>query len=692
MRLFHPLLLLALCVSLFCAAAPEAENKAVRNVPKTWFHNVNTPVHLSLKHGDILCKVALASLRKGEWVDTGFEGVPFDTEPRGIFLSWSDGVKTAGVAFGTGQGLEPALRAALAHAKDQQCDGANVRWFKLDVVQDSRAVKGFTARQTPLPAPSLLGISFSPGSGFAFLPEQLVSWKMTDDRKRLCINTVGDELVKNERWQELGWWAGITSYRGKQKVCMFETQSFFHDGAETVALFRGHRLHDDVSRKSMLDAARRTGDRILAHCDEKDACRPDIIGWIGPAAGAPAPADDAGMALALAKLAQATGEKRYLKTARKMVENMLDELKQVDEDGDIACIQERSRPTDRISLPRPVALLETNGLAILALLELSADKPQRYDRELRAMARYLVGQQELGGSFVCKRTLPEGKAQPFDSLTANAIAVTALFGLYERFARPTFLRQALAGTENLKRHVKRARNRKTTPQDPWVAGAFDVAFTFTRDKEMATNAGRMAIAAISLRDRGTLFTDSFGAVANSPFCNEPAGRARLIALCAKLAYDTRRKEAAEDLLGEAKASVICQMQGLVTEPEAMYLRTPQACLGLFRTQLRTYSFELRSQYLQILSLLDVCDALGKLGYGTFPLNPDHERSLAKSRRTMERFPRYIGAVASSFDGEQDAARGIQTGQSLPTATPQNTRTTPNPAGFPAIRAVPKRRR
>mgnify|MGYP001037337882 CR=1 FL=1 len=75
-----------------------------------------------------------------------------------------------------------------------------MQWLKVDVVQYAHRIESFAIYTDPLPLPSLLGVAFTPASGFAFLPEQLVGLDLVDEKQRFAVSRVGEPLLEEKRW------------------------------------------------------------------------------------------------------------------------------------------------------------------------------------------------------------------------------------------------------------------------------------------------------------------------------------------------------------------------------------------------------------------------------------------------------------------------------------------------------------
>lgn len=680
-----------------------------------WFDEIVAPVALGEAHGTALCRLAWTELRGGR---SALGGADPGGSVRAVILSWSDGTGPASVAHGLGNGPLQALRAALRRIPPQRLPRERLRWLKVDVVQSAAMVPpadrsreqsaaeeerlaeiGYLTRESVLPLPSLLGIAFSPSSQFAILPDQLLGMDMLDPMNRLLADPYSAWLEREGRTAEMGTWNLVATLPVPQRICLFETQAWFTENGQDVApLYRGHRLYEDVGREEILGLVGTTARRLAGLVDGEGREAPPFARWIGPEDGAIEPFDAALTALALARAAHLVPDNETaLAAAERLARSLVARLQPVGGGSQGLCLVEEDGKRDErghLDATWHTVRLGTNALCVLALCALAEHgDAERFDAPLAGLARYILDQRQADGVFVAQRLWPGGKLAEVLDQTASALAVCALQAIYEKTELPAFRVAAVEGFEALLPLIA-AKPMDELDQDEWFLRAADRGFTYSWDERYIQQAQRVALAAVSEQVREPLFADYFGNVPGRPSATAAATRTGLIAVAARLVHDGGRRAAARQMMLEARPSVLAQLQGRITAPEAMYLDEPRAYLGFFRDHVQGFGFDLQCQYGQLLSLIELAKTMEHLRLeglrdDNSSVSRQVDEQLRAARRLAERYPHVLGV----FDGKLARHHIAMPERSLEErdGSPILPRAVPPRRGEPAIRPVPPRR-
>jgi hypothetical protein len=554
--------------------------------------------------------------------------------------------------------------------------------LKLDLVQNAIPVGGFVARETAIPFPTLVGLAFGPLSGFAFSPEQLISWEMIDSKCRLTIHHINTFFVNRGDWDAAGRWLRISTFQGGHRVVLFETQSIFTDGSDVIPLYRGHQLYDRIDTGELLSSATAAADRVVAGCAEDGTLDLGIHEWVTIVDGINGMLQVAQAGMAMMALYRQTGSEEYLRCARRFADRLAGAIATYGPSRRSGCIVQseyRDLDPNRIEQPRPIIALDTNALAICLFLEIdSAVSEAPFSRHIALLARYLVGQAiQPGGDFVVERAYPSMRLIPRTDVRCSALATLALVRLYEHFKRPAFLEAAGKSVDYLLTTKVEKQEMGDLPLEPALMDALDAYYTFERQDRVVLQVQRLALAAVAARVEEPDFSDMFGSPRQVRSATAAADHTRLLATATRILRDSGREEAALEILGEMWPGVVFQLQARVLPPTAMYLGAPGRTTGLFRDHLRGFGFDLRGQAAQIRSLLAARAELERAGMSEFPRPATLVERLTAARSLCNRFPRVLAPEMAL----PDTAGG---------SGPEPARRRPSLGPGPVIRPVPKR--
>lgn len=451
-----------------------------------WLQDIRTPLVLSEADGAALCQAVYAGLRQGAIPDTAIGSLTGAGSPRAIFLSWSDGTAAARSCIGMGSTATEALQNACRKAVESTPSPRQMAWLKLDIVQHGEAVSNFSPRDSRLPLPSLIGLSFGPAAGFDFLPEQLVAWDVVNPNYQISVHYVTERVLGQEygryhsdaeKLRDLSRWSAITGFTGGQKACLFETQPFFCDGTRVTPLFRGHPLYENVSVDELRQAAVAAGDRLVAMCGETGLFECALPEWeLGKPKG-PVARDYAVAVMALVRLHQATGEVRYLKAAERAGRCLASAVRTYGGTPKAGCLPELETIAEAqgVVAEARITSTATNALAVAALCELSeAARTTDFHPALALLAQHLVLQLQPGGTVLGAREFPSQALRPSaDDVAAAGTVLLAFTELYSAVAREAFLNHAKTVATALRRTTLAAAEMDGLPRDVWLMEALD---------------------------------------------------------------------------------------------------------------------------------------------------------------------------------------------------------------------------
>lgn len=627
-----------------------------------WFADHNAPRELTARQMGRLAEHAFAALRSGKFphLDDSTLNAP---TPSIVFVSWARDRTPTRVAAGTGDNLVAAVEDATRRL--QQIYGASegaVTAVKLDVVQYVRVDNTFASRQSSIPDPSLVGIAFTPVSGFAFIPEQLIGYGWASPQGQLATHRISLHFAETEQWTEVNKWGKVASFPAGQTVSLFESQSIYFDGNQHTTLFRGHRLRSDVNRDDIVQAASLLGDFLVRNCSDDGQVKVNLPHWELPPDGEIPFRDQAATVLGMARLARLLKRKDLAVCARRLGARLVRNLQPYGNDAQALCLVETRR-----------TFLDANSWLVLALLELRGGGDTRQlDRTLTRLGRFLLRQRQPDGQLVCERNHPSGRINTRISLSASSVAIIALVRLYEASGQRTFLEAASAALASIIQAHIEGREMDRLPRDAGLLEAMDALYTFTRNESLVGHAQRLALAILTKqaipssivaaretgdmdsaaartlillaeRSSSRMIPDLLGSMDGNPSATLAAERTRSLLAAARLLRDAGKTAASASILADLKPTQMFQLAAQLDAPSTMYLEGSAAYIGSFRDHVLAYGLALRCQAVQLLGLLDAAEMLARAPDGAFPSDSRVDEAIAKAQALVSHFPLVLGA-------------------------------------------------
>ncbi len=627
------------------AAARAAEDEAdgagnQEPTHSTWFHEVSSPAVLASATGAAICRWIHAALRTPQSAGA-VPDVPNDrTDDSVVVVSWSDGTGSPAVRIGAGDGIVDAVADAVKrHRRSGKVPRAASLRVRLDIVQDIWQHPGFRIRQMEIPAPGLSGVAFSPSSGLAFLPAELIAVDAVAEDRTLRTDRIELLLARRSQWRKLGGWNIIANFIEPQPACFFECQSFFLHEDRVSYTFRGHLMLQPLKPAEL---KRRTvaGAEFMLRTLQSEPRDLQVQEIVRPDDAPPQPelalADWAGCALALAEYGRSAPDQVAAALTRTLRARLLD-----------YAVTPPGIPDSMLCLADDdgVVRLGTNALAVLALLE-KGSEPEL--ENVTRIGRYLAAQATSDHHFVVHRNADNGKAAANTSVTESAQAIVALLQLYEETFEPQFRQIALAALDTLlNEHVKQ-QEMNDLPRTPWILEALNLGYTYSHNQRRSyrQSAERIALAAVADQTLNPTVPDELYSPRNSPSATEAAMHAHLLSIAADILRSARRTQSLAEIHSAMHAYLMFQMQAQLEPASVFFLKNPETYEGAFRDDAVVVRLRPVDQWVQLRALTAVRRELARADTEfpddkPLPLSQSQKKALIQAYRTITTFPRAL---------------------------------------------------
>ncbi|MBR4675814.1 MAG: hypothetical protein IKP00_15250 [Victivallales bacterium] len=641
---------------------------------RPWFDHVRIPAGLSQQE---LCDLtsALREALKGK-SDAKQIGLlaPEDNLARVVFITIGGEKWPGRTYFGTGRSFRNALTSAVdillsnepvfasetikladATIGDMQKTGQTIpqewlerkenptqwNWLRLEVVQAAKPTFGFSVRRSRIALGCLVGFAFGPDLGFAFTPSQVTARNILDDTAHINTQQVGNLISETYNWPALKMWMKLCAVDAGHRICLFETDSFYSDGATTVRLYRGHTLQNELPTTELcVNLASRCADRIAARLTDEGAFPPPVPEWLstyreknmtksekkkrakeeteqGGVRGDESLEVKAELAIALCRLARVTNNPAYNDAALKALKPILASMRK-SRDGRVAVVEDEELPESSHQLPDKVALLSTNALTCLALLEMKENGIQTMEAQdtvILNLASHLAAQLETGCDFAYARYWKTGKnaldenQEMFANVEETALAILALNKTAEALGKPELKKDDALNTLMELKLAKPPMESVNT--SPWFAEA--LASSDRTDKEYTLSLRKLGFAVSTATDTAPLYPDYYGSVKRRPGCTTAAERSWLLAVLSRKLRSYDKPMLAQEQLQEAMPVLMFQVQASIDFPSSSLLPNPAAYVSYFRDNLENYCFTMSGQVAQMMSLMAVAQEIKETG-------------------------------------------------------------------------------
>jgi hypothetical protein len=528
------------------------------------------------------------------------ESVPGNISRGGcmMVLSLSRLTKTSIVAGSIGKSFNECLEQTSRYIKDNATakeihDGR----LKIDVAM-RLGPKQFFAKSTGSRLdPSTQGV-WLPKNKLMLLPEELLSRNLFQDGM-LQIDLLMKYLTEAKHVN------AETVLLEEVNYYPIQFDSFVEgtNGA-LVKLFRGNEDPPSISLESLLKASMNGGEYLLKHqhtdgiFDYNYDARTNKTDWDYNLLR------HAGTCYSLLELYQATGDIRFLESARIGIHALLryasvplDEHKHID--------------FETIVSERTEAKLGGAALAVLALAQYQLiTHDSTWLPCARKLANFLLFQQKETGEFVSKYYYGIKESEPFESLYYPGESILALIRLYRVDPDPEWLLTAMRGADWLILTRDAGKKIRDLPHDHWLLIALNELEQITGKRLYTQHSFRIAQAILMEQCLHSRNHDWIGSFYDPPRSTPTATRAEgLVAVW----YLARRTGSSNLLYLKAlKRMASFQLRCQFTDENCIYLPRPDLAMGGFRRGLTDW--EVRIDYVQhnISSLLGLYAILAAL--------------------------------------------------------------------------------
>lgn len=645
-KLFHPLIVAVLAAVLAQGvSARAAENESDREGTQapshsTWFHEVSSPAVVASSTGAALCRWIRDSLRTSQSAGALPE-VPKDrADDSVVVVSWSDGAGHPAVRIGAGDGIAAAVADAVErHRRSEKTPQTDDLRVRLDIVQDIWQHPGFRIRQTEVPAPGLGGLAFSPNSGLAFLPAELIAVDALGKDRTLRTDRIELLLARRSQWQKLGGWNIIANYIEPQPACFFECQSFFLHDSRVSYVFRGHRMLQPL-KPAELKQRTAAGVEFILQTLRRDPRDLQVRELVRPDDAPPKPeltlADWAGCALALGEYGNIEPDEVPASQVLALHKRLLE-----------YAVEPPGISESMVCLAGDDGVIRSgaNALAALALLE-KGTEPELL--QAARIGRYLAAQATPEQPFVLRRNADNGQATAKTSATESAQVIVALLRLYEKTSEPRFREIGLSALDTLlKNHVK-DRDMDDLPRTPWILEALNLGYTYSHDQRRSyrQSAERIALAVVADQSLKPSVPDELYSPRNSPSATQAAMSAHLLSTAADILRSARRTQSLAEIHAAMHGYLMFQLQAQMDAAAVFYLKNPKTYEGAFRDDSVVVRFRPVDLWVQLRALTAVRRELDRADAEfpdnqPLPLTSSQKKALLQAYRTITAFPRAL---------------------------------------------------
>ena len=496
-----------------------------------------------------------------------------DDQPRICFITLGDGEGKRKVAVGQGRGMAQALESAIASASRDPLS-KDFRWVKVDFVKGARIVKGFNPAKTLDFDPSIFGIAVGAKSETALLPEE-VSLLVGDRGKGLPLEGA-DGLMKATRIAP-----PVNGVERKAHVsAIFNTISFFGEGAETYPLFRGNRPWKSYTRQDV-DKALETAGKYLAR-----AVKPDgSFVYLYDTYRNEQPKGynilrHAGAVFSMLELYQRNKVPQLLSSSERALAFLASRAREGKVSG---------KPVGFILEDNEVKL-GGNALAILAFAEYQrATGDKRYEKTARSLGSWILATQDPDGGFsVHKQFYPGGKVSSFRSEYYPGEAVFALARLYSITGETKWIDAAESGALYQLRVFSKLAD-SALPHDHWLLYGLRELYRKRPRKEFLEGAMRFANVIVKAQhtDKNQPYPDWEGGYYAPPRSAPTATRIEGLNSAYALAVAGGHRKEAEAIRKAIERGIGFLLRSQVGPETALYCAAPQKSLGAIRESLHS---------------------------------------------------------------------------------------------------------
>ena len=550
-----------------------------------------------------------------------------DFHPRIVFITVSDGVVLPRISMGSALGLIDAANQALdkiaaiskstsgqttsektantkktnTNAQQNTATPFKPRWIKVDIVA-TVLPQATLAIARPLDFErSLFGIAFDRNASAALLPAELTSNNLVNYQQNIFASRIENYLLTRlpavTQTQVFG-------QRKKFKCHRFTTLSYFADQNNITPLYRGHKLHQSISKKQISQSARDAANYLtqaVSRLGQFDYIhRPDMD----------KPVDDYNITrhfaavAALADAVEANKNPAALAAAKRAITYADESIGTWKQQGQVVpCVVDGK-----------LVKLGANAMACLAYAKLAkVTQDKTFLKNAKDFALAISIAQQENGSFTQTQGFPAGNSYNHQSPIYPSQAICALLQTYKVDANPRWLNVAHKAAT----HIINIRDKETklTKQihDHWLCDALNQLHRLRPNQIYINHAMRIAKSIYTQQNRKPKFTDWLGSYYQPPGSTATATRTLALTAVYQLARDYNHPKEATQILEAILLGTAFQLQCQFQPETAMYFKNPGRVIGGFRESLTSQAIRIDFVQHNMVSLLNLYKIMDKQG-------------------------------------------------------------------------------
>lgn len=510
-----------------------------------------------------------------------------DTAPRIVFISTSDGKRSASVHIGAAKGIATALEQALDAVMEAKKD-STINWVKVDVVAGSTLIgyQDFT-KALPIDA-NVNGLAFGQRSRIALLPGELTGRGIVDNDRMikplLLIGYLKSRISNDEssKFKGLGDIHRV-SYR-------FTTDGFIATANATTPkpLYRGHRFYDEqITNDQAMEAANIAGN-YMAHAIYPDgrfiylyhAHKNQILNSYSLSR-------HASSLSRMMELHSVAPKKQLLDSSKLAISYLLQQLRQMNTKTLRGfCVVDENH-----------AQLGPTSQALLAIAQYTKTTgDKRYLGTAKQIGRWILGLQQPNGRFIHKVTFPDGFDTKRESWFYPGEALLALLRLYEVDPDQRWLDAVVRNVKYRMSVLHKDANDEQLSHQFYFVVALNELYRHRRERPYIDHAIELATIMMKSQNDRSKRIDWEGGFHVPPHINITATRCEAFRIAAAMAESIGDHKRATEFVNAMDQGIRFIMRCQIAPEQAMYLRYPTRVLGAFRSDLDHY--HIRIDYAQ----------------------------------------------------------------------------------------------